>query len=374
MRLLYVVELWPSTHATYLYREMRWMREHGHAVAVVSLGQGTGPGQANLTRYGLENMPALILGLRPSTGALIALMNALRIEMMDAHGGRDAGELACQAHMITGIPYALRLHGGDVHSAPSPALEHTLGHAAVICPVSPFLSRFLTCDNPPSSLPEGLPVKFDLQRMRICRHGVPKDEVALQPVLQSDNQVLIGTVGRLSPGKRQRDLLAAIAMLTPEFPQLRLRFIGGGELLSDLCAQAENLGIAARVEFTGDTTVADTLRLMQDFNIYVQTSQLEGFCLATLEAAARGLPLLASETGIHGECVESGENGYLFQSGDVQQLSRSLAKLIRSGRDARQRMGAMSLRIVRERFALEKLMSRLEALYNAVLAKAPLPI
>ncbi len=373
MRLLYVVELWPSTHATYLYREMRWMQEQGHAVAVVSIEQGAGPGEANLTRYGLEKVPVLILGLHPSPEALIAFVNALRIEIMDAHGGRDAGELACQAHLTTGIPYALRLHGGDVHSAPSPALEHTLDHAAVICPVSPFLVGFLTGQNPPSSLPDGLPVKFDQQKMRICRHGLPQDEVALQPVLQSDNQELIGSVGRLSPVKRQCDLLTALAMLTPEFPHLRLRFIGGGELLSDLGAQAERLGIATRVEFTGDMTVADTLRLMQDFSIYVQTSELEGFCLATLEAAAQGLPLLVSETGIHGECVESGENGYLFQPGDVQRLSRRLAELIRSGRDSRQRMGAASLSIVRHRFALERLMSRLEAIYSAVLAKAPLP-
>jgi glycosyltransferase involved in cell wall biosynthesis len=370
--------MWPNLYTTYYFNEMAWMKNQGHHIAVVSLKRDGSGGDANVTNFGLEDVPVLQLEQDYESdehliNEVIAFGRQQGAQMIDAHLGREPANLALQVHLITGIPYAVRMYGGEVHSHPARNVAQIVQHASAVCPLSQYLADLLLGQRPPHELPKELPVNLDPAKLRVCHLGVPAELVAKEPAPQRDDLQIIGSIGRLAPVKRHSDIIQAVADLVDEFPGLKLRIIGGGQLMDELQNQAQALGIAGSVEITGPKSWHEVMRLAGQLHIYVQASQLEGFCQATIEAASQGLPLVLTRTGIHEQCVDPGVNGCLFDAGDVPALREHLRHLILKGADRRRQMGAASLEIVRRRFLLDTLLPRIEAIFQAVIAGECLP-
>jgi glycosyltransferase involved in cell wall biosynthesis len=383
MNVLYILDCWPVLTALFIFREMAWMKSRGHRVAVVSLESASDwyEGSVNIAQYGLEDVPCLQVNFQspldlPLIQRVIAFARQQQTQVIEAHDGREAADLARQVRLATGLPYAVRMHGGDVHSSPSPNLAHIVTDASVVCPVSQFLADLLMGTRSLAEPHEGVPVQLDPDKIRICHHGLPAEFIADEPAPQRDDAQMVGTICRLTNWDKGGNhiTIEAVAGLTDEFPGLRLRIIGGGRLMPELQEQVEALGIADRVEITGYRPWPDVMKLARRLHIFVHGSRLEGFCLPTLEGAAQGVPLVLTRTGVHEECVESGVNGYLFDFGDVTTLRKHLRKLLRAGAQQRQRMGAATLRIVRERFVFEHLMPRVEVMLQAIALGSPRPM
>src|SRR5207248_6827409 len=139
------------------------------------------------------------------------------------------------------------MRGGDVHSNTSPRLAEILRHAAAVCPMSQFLADVLVGRRVLKKIPHGLPVKV-LQpgNLHVIPNSLPTKYLSASPVAQSDDQQVIGAVGRLVPIKRFADLIEAVARLSPDFPGLRLKIVGGGVLFAELQALSSRLGIEGR--------------------------------------------------------------------------------------------------------------------------------
>ena len=379
MRLLYLVDHWPGLFEAYLLREMQWMRDRGHHVAVLSLGLSGHHGfrdethdHVDLAEFGLEDVSGLQLEVRKMGHERVmresaAFLRCHEVELMDAHLAREPAEVACDLHLEIGIPFAVRMRGGDVHSNTSPRLAEIVRHAAAVCPMSQFLADVLVGRHVLNKMPQGLPVKVEPGKLHVTPNSLPVKYLSAGPALQSDQQQVIGAVGRLVPIKRFPDLIEAVARLAPEFPGLRLKIVGGGVLFAELQALSSQLGIQDRVEITGFKSWHAVMALVRQFHIYIQTSELEGCSLANIEAGFQGIPLLLSRTGGNEECVEPEVNGYLFDSGDVTALSECLRTLLLAGARKREQMGKASLHIVGSRFSAEKVMPLLESVFqNAI--------
>jgi glycosyltransferase involved in cell wall biosynthesis len=89
---------------------------------------------------------------------------------------------------------------------------------------------------------------------------------------------------------------------------------------------------------------------------------------AALEAAAVGMPLVASRCGGLPEIVRDRETGLLVAPGDPGELAAALGELARDP-DLARRLGEAAARDVRERFAPEPMFAALHAQYDAVLAE-----
>lgn len=370
MNVLFAVSVWPNLYTTYLFHEVAWLVERGHRIIVVYFKREVPGNAADLRAFGLENIPAFQFA-GSELGPVLDLVRREKVQIAYAHSARDAAELALRLHRAIGLPYTLRLHGGDVHSHPSPFIGEMFQHASALCPVSQFLADLLLRKRPAAELPPGLPLETYPEKIHVCPNGIPATAVADGAVEQSDARPVIGTIGRLTPMKRQRDLLEAVAMLAPSFPGVSVRLIGGGELEGELDLYARQLGIAERTRISGPKSWHETLRLASELSIYVQPSEKEGFCLATVEAASQGLPLVLSRTGVHEECVVPGVNGHLFNAGDVGELSRHLRSLLSAGGRARTEMGAASLDMVKRKFLLETTMRRIEAVLHSTPKQTP---
>jgi glycosyltransferase involved in cell wall biosynthesis len=385
MNILYIVQYWPSLFESYMFREIRWMKERGHKVAVVSLGSGGPLGfrdessrYADLSGCGVDDMPVLQLGSRHISREQIiseAIAFALQqgSEMIDAHFAREPAEIAFMMNRASGIPFTIRMRGGDVHSNTSPILPEMVESASAICPVSQFLADVLVGNRAPKKVPDGIPVDVCPNKLRVLHYSLPSKCLCGEPVKQSDEIQVVGSIGRLVPIKGFRDVIEAVAGLADEFPGLRLLIVGGGVMMHELLELALEAGISDRVEITGFRSWDEVMSLAGQLHIYVQASELEGFCLAAVEAAFKGMPLVLSRTGIHEECVEPDINGYLFDVGDVAAIRESLKSLLLAGASRRQEMGAASLEIAGRLFCEENVMPKIESIFQATISGYALP-
>jgi glycosyltransferase involved in cell wall biosynthesis len=153
---------------------------------------------------------------------------------------------------------------------------------------------------------------------------------------------LILSVSRLSPEKRVDVLLDAAARLTVD---AQLAIAGAGPDEASLRARAGRLGLAGRVRFLGFVPDAELAGLYRLADVFALASEAELQSLATMEAMAAGLPVVAADACALGELVAHGRNGFLAAPGRADQIAAYLDVLAADPR-LRDRMGTVSLQAV----------------------------
>jgi glycosyltransferase involved in cell wall biosynthesis len=154
-----------------------------------------------------------------------------------------------------------------------------------------------------------------------------RDDCLRRAVGMPSDSFVLGNVGRLDEMKRPDLLVDAFARINAEFPNTDLLFVGDGPLMSDLRRKAADLKISARVHFTGFQENPEAYLGMMD--VFVLTSRMEGMPLAVLEAAASGIPVIASRVGGLEEMSNAGRALLLYDFHDMDALHAKLHWLIR---------------------------------------------
>lgn len=194
---------------------------------------------------------------------------------------------------------------------------HILLHADVIVAMSDESCRELSAAGFPAARVLRTPNGIDLAR-------VPGDRVHDQA---AEGMCRVVFVGRLSEEKQLEVLLDAWHGLRNDcrLPKV-LHLLGDGPLAPALKVQAARLGLLDSVHFHGQVT--DVAECLQEMDVFVITSRVEGNSNAVLEAMAAGLPIVATAVG--GTPMQVGEAGapFLCAAGDVQALAAALRRLI----------------------------------------------
>ena len=211
-----------------------------------------------------------------------------------------------------------------------------------------FVRRHLETD-------EGVPS----DRIRLCYNGVDLDE--FQPSAEAHDDVTIGVVCALRPEKDLGTLIEAFARINRV--GVKLAIVGSGSMLDQLRAQAEARGLAPDCIFTPATAnAAESLRVI---DIFVLPSRSEALSNSLLEAMACGCCPVASRVGGNIELIRHGENGMLFDAGNVDQLSGILNVLVEQSELRRQL--AVKARSVAEQFSIAASARRMEAIYTELI-------
>jgi glycosyltransferase involved in cell wall biosynthesis len=125
--------------------------------------------------------------------------------------------------------------------------------------------------------------------------------------------------GRLAPEKGLDTLVRASAL-----SRCPTRIVGSGPLRGELLKLADRL--AAPVEVMDHVCAAELAPLIQDARAVVVPSEwFENASLALIEGFACGKPAIASDIGGNPELVRDGENGWLFEPGNVRALAALLS-------------------------------------------------
>lgn len=180
-------------------------------------------------------------------------------------------------------------------------------------------------------------------------------------------------VGRLEAEKGLDTLLEAFADIATAFPRATLLVVGTGSLERQLKLRAEQLGVAARVEFAGHRD--DVEAVLADANIGVLPSRIEGLSNTLLESMASGLPMIASRISGNEDFVRDGGNGWLFEPGDRAGLARCLAAAASLDGDTRHAMGEAARATVHAAAGIDAVLARLESIYRGEARLAhPVPV
>jgi glycosyltransferase involved in cell wall biosynthesis len=175
--------------------------------------------------------------------------------------------------------------------------------------------------------------------------------------------MVIGTACRLVPLKGLVDLIRAVALLSSEFPTLRLEIAGTGPQQENLERERNRLSLAGQVRFLGwQGDIRSTLRT---WDIFAMPSLDEGLPIAILEAMAEGLPVVATSVGGVPELVVDGQTGYLVPPSDVAALTQRLRVLILDPK-RRQAMGVAGWQRVREHFSIDRMVAEIAAVYDSL--------
>jgi glycosyltransferase involved in cell wall biosynthesis len=185
-----------------------------------------------------------------------------------------------------------------------------------------------------------------------------------QETLIPKTSVVVGAAGRLVDIKRISDLIQALGLLSPEFPDLRLEIAGDGPEAASLERQVVGLNLKSRVRFLGWRT--DMGAVLRTWDIFAMPSLTEGFPMAALEAMAQGLPVVASNVGGLPELVEDGRTGMLVPPADVGALANALRILTGDAR-CRWEMGMAGWRRAQEHFSIERMVAQTAAIYDSLL-------
>lgn len=146
-------------------------------------------------------------------------------------------------------------------------------------------------------------------------------EIGLRP-----GERLVINTGRLTKQKAQASIVEAACILADGRAPIRFLIVGDGELADDLRDRIRAAGLEETVLLLGfRDDVRDLLRIA---DLYVLPSYDEGMPMALLEAAAEGLPIVASPVGDVPRVVQDGESGLLVEPGDADQLAATISRLL----------------------------------------------
>ena len=142
-----------------------------------------------------------------------------------------------------------------------------------------------------------------------------------------EKDIVMISIGRLAPEKNWPTLLHAAALVIKDIPQFRFVLIGDGTDRKSLEELAKELGIQKRVTFTGSLSFAETPSYMKAANLFGFASITETQGLATLEAMAAGLPVVAVEASGTRDILKQGQQGYLVEN-NPEALAAAIKRLL----------------------------------------------
>ena len=176
----------------------------------------------------------------------------------------------------------------------------------------------------------------------------------------TENRILF--VGRVTGEKSIDVLLKAVAILDPAL-DVKLDVVGGGDLLAPLQQVAIGLGIRSRVTFTGFVEEDELHAAYARATVFAMPSIAELQSIATLEAMASALPVVAADAMALPHLVHDGENGYLFEPGNVKDLAAKLTAILTALPEDLERMKRTSLAYTAPH-DIESTLSTFESLYR----------
>ena len=196
-------------------------------------------------------------------------------------------------------------------------------------------------------------------------HQPLPDRRAMRQRLNIDDDTFVfGSIGSLIPRKANHHTLEALAQFSQRHPQAKWKMVlvGEGAERGALAAQADALGIAEHVIFTGfQNTPFDYLAT---FDAFILASQSEGLPRVVLEAMLLNIPVIGSKVTGTAELIDHESTGLLFPWSDVSQLAQHLDNIWQDPA-LRARLAAAAHQNVCNMYAIESYVNGVEAVLGA---------
>lgn len=173
-------------------------------------------------------------------------------------------------------------------------------------------------------------------------------------------------VGRVTLEKEIDVILRGLTRLDPAL-NATLTVVGDGDQRKNLEKLVADLGLKDRVHFTGRVSDEVLRRNLTEASVFVIASIAELQSIATMEAMASGLPIVAADAMALPHLVHEGENGYLFQAGNDRELADAVTKVLTLSPEKYEAMQRASLTAV-QAHDIDRTLETFEGLYRGTTA------
>jgi glycosyltransferase involved in cell wall biosynthesis len=311
------------------------------------------------------NIPSMLAYLPMGILAGKKLLKNTHYDVINTHFVLPTGPVGRALSRFAKIPQVLSVHGGDLYDPSKWLSPHRHGILRVW--VRTLLQNADRIVGQSRNTLDNVRKFYDptIQADRIPL-GIrrPLDGTASRHDYGfGQNEVLLITVGRLVARKAIDQLISLMKNLNSAY--VHLLIMGAGPQEQVLREQAGALQLKERIHFLGHRGEAEKFKLLRMCDIYVSTSQHEGFGLVFLEAMASGLPVICYDHGGQTDFLENDHTGYLVQLNDEASLIQYCQRLILNA-DLRQQMGQENLKRV-EDFYIDHCAACYENLFSEVI-------
>lgn len=336
-----------------IYKEMIAMRARGHHVELVCQPQAQLVARMREQGFTVHTVPmGGIVRFVKGVLAIRRILKAGKFDVLNTHSRKDT-LVAALAGRLAGTPLIVRTR--HLANKVGSMLSYTwLPHR--VTTVSNHVRDYLISRGVPAARiatvysPIVLPEPLSQSTLRA--------ELGLTP---DDIVVICVAVMRAAKGHKQ--LIEALAPLMQTRPNLHLVVVGAGSPVFEQTQEHINqLGLTPRMHLLG--TRRDVPNLLAGADLFALPTRQEASGTVFVEAAASGLPTVATDVGGVSEMMRDGETGFLVQLDDPAALQAALQKLIDDA-SLRHTMGDAGRRMVWEEgvFSTEKLAATTEAYY-----------
>ena len=307
----------------------RYLVARGHEVHVVAFPPRDMPDTSEHdARYGAAHGVIVRRVTRMTSwhpGTLSTLWSSIRwADVVNAHGQTlltDEGFLLSRFARRNGgpAPFCVTLYGGETtFYRPRGAFDvprFIYSHAEAVTAISRFIGDLLVSKGVPATV-RTIYAGIDVERFR----------AAAKPRSMRSPAILI--VKKLIARSELQDLIRALAMLAPDFPDLRLRVIGEGDQKPRYEALVHELGLDSRVSFLGWVANDALPAHFADAQIFALPSSREELGIPLIEAAAAGTPVVSTDVGGPTELVNAGAFGLLGEPNEPESLAGNIRTLL----------------------------------------------
>ena len=358
--------LFISTHFDGAFFEVmaRGLTAAGAELLLVSLQASSAPAWVS-ELSAVKHLSLDVTGRKQYPRAIVTLAKLLRREKVDILHIHlfDAGIVGLLAGRLAEVPlrFIARHHldenwllGTRLHVE----LDRWMARGAdcVVVPSLAVRQHMLERERLTSAAIEVIPHGFDLAVMSAS----DADRQRVRQEFGLDSTFVLGCVGRFFKNKGHRYLFEAVRLLQPEYPDLRVLLLGGGDR-SMIEALVTEFGIQQQVVFAGYRK--DVVGCMKAMDLLVHPSLSESFGQVLVEAMSVATPVLATAVGGVLEIVSHDQTGWLVPPQDAVALAMAIRQL-RTDPARRVQLGLAGQQSVREKFTAEQMVSRHLEMYH----------
>jgi glycosyltransferase involved in cell wall biosynthesis len=286
------------------------------------------------------------LAIFPKACHFARRMQDLGVEHVHAHFASHPAAAAWIVGRFSKIPFSFTAHGSDLHREQA-MLEEKVAAARFVVTISEYNRQFILDRIGPRYAEKLLVIHCGVDPKRFERTRTRADVFE------------VGCIGTLHAVKGQGVLLEACTELEKRAIPFRCHLVGDGPDRSDLETRATRLGIIDHVVFHGRCERERVRELLGEWDVLVAPSvptkdgRREGIPVVLMEAAAAGLPLVASRLSGIPEIVHHDETGLLTEPGNATELADALVRLALEPRTG-ERLAAAARARVDESFRLDR--------------------
>lgn len=226
-------------------------------------------------------------------------------------------------NILQNLPFAQWMHKPLDHLLWTTMLSVYNQLAAVSTPTetAAAILRVQGIHVPVSAISCGVDVKRFRPRPKLDRR-IMRQKYGLAP-----DKIILLYVGRLDREKGLDLLVEALAQLDRK--EIQLAIVGKGGFRTELEHLRDKAGLYDAIVFPGFVPGEDLPLLLNSVDIFAMPSHAELQSIATLEAMASGLPILAARARALPELVTPGVNGSLFAAHDSADTARTIDQLVK---------------------------------------------